>query len=151
MSGELELWVSRSNLPLTLVILNPRRLSIFWHGLQARMARVLVFESQGAKGEKGGICWFCSDPGRRVQDQNTPSPDGRLLAVEGRVSNLGWRGIHLLDPRTICRSCGALLRRDLHFTPTGRVYRMIRKFFHRSGCPPRSNSEAIALAPVQIH
>ncbi len=90
------------------------------------MARVLVFESQGAKGPKGSICWFCSDPGRRVQDQNTPSPDGRLLAVEGRVSNLGWRGIHLLDPRTICRSCGAPLRRDLHFTPTGRVYPAMR-------------------------
>jgi len=58
LSGELELWVSRSNLPLTLVILNPRRLSIFWHGLQARMARVLVFESQGAKGGKGGVVGF---------------------------------------------------------------------------------------------
>ena len=33
-----------------------------------------VLNRKDAKDAKGSFCWFCSDPGRKIQDHNTTKP-----------------------------------------------------------------------------
>jgi hypothetical protein len=55
--------------------------------------------------------------------------------------------------RTPVPSAGAtpVKQQQQRFHWATKIQQIIREFFHRSVCPPRPNSQATALAPVQIH